>query len=170
MKKFFIILFLLLYIPTAYAIPLQEIKEVVSNDYSLGNEGRLFIPSQGVTIKLYSVKSHGDGNNAKYYVDNSDSGAYCLSFDGGCGYIADHWNQGFINIKNCQIGDYAYIKTENELRCFQCVKNTNGYNRETYLITEDGETLKNIDWADFCCYTCNGYWENVFMVFFKEIK
>lgn len=134
----------------------------------LGDSGRLYIPSVDVSVALYD--SHVGGSYVQWIVDNWDSAAWCESFKGGCGYIADHWNQGFINIKECNTGDFAYIKTRDDVRIFECIANTNGYNIEDSIVTYEGEDLRDIDWADFCCYTCNGNWRNIIMVFFKEVE
>lgn len=155
---------------TCLAFSQSELTEIIQDENSLGNMGRFYIPSQDISIRIFSVKDHGDGDAAQNYVDYRDCGAYCISFDSGCGYIADHWNQGFINIKDCEVGCYAYIKTEDEIKIYKCVKNTTGYNKENYIITSEGETLKTIDWADICCFTCNGNWKYIYMVFFKEIQ
>ena len=147
---------------------IQEAYEIVQDNKPLGGVGRLYIPSVGVSVRLYKVNSHNDGERAQKYTDWKDSAAYCSSFDGGCGYIADHWNQGFLVIKDCKVGCYAYIKTQENIFLYRCVKNTFGYNKEKYLCTTEYETLAEIDWADICCYTCNGNWQNIYMIFFKK--
>lgn len=139
---------------------------IINLSDTIGDIGRFYIPAVNVNVRVYETAEVG--SYAQQVVDKKDSAAWCLSFYGGCGYIADHWNQGFINIKDCQEGDYAYVLTANSVIAYECVKVTTGYNKSKYLITKDGENLKNIDWADFCCYTCDGNWQNIIMVFFKE--
>lgn len=167
-----IFLFLIIISLLNFNLPINYLKDIqiIQNDVKeLGDVGRLYIPSINISVRLYAVKSHNDGERAQKYTDWSDSAAYCSSFDGGCGYIADHYNQGFISIINCQINCLAYIKTRENIFVYRCVKITEGYNMEKYLCTKEGESLKNINWADICCYTCNGNWKNIYMVFFKHL-
>ena len=133
---------------------------------SPGAYGRLYIPSVGISVQLYETVN-GD-HKAQGYVDAWDSAAYRISHKGGCGFIADHYNQGFIDIKNCEVGCFCYIISENGVEVFKCVKTTNGRNDGSNLYTADGEKLSDIDYADFACYTCDGNWQNVYMVFFKR--
>ena len=77
---------------------------------SLGDYGRLYIPEVGVDVAVYSTSEYNI-DCAQAVCDRQDSAAYCANFNGGhISYIADHWNQGFINIKYCQVGTEAFIK------------------------------------------------------------
>lgn len=167
--KSFLAAFVTLFLIVSTVPIIQEQQAILNDDLPFGNAGRFYIPSVDISVRLYSVASHHDGENAQKYTDWHDSAAYCASFDGGCGYIADHWNQGFLDIRDCEIGCRAYIETENGIQAYKCVKNTLGHNRQTYLETNEGESLAQIDWADICCYTCRNGWEDIYMVFFKKI-
>lgn len=129
--------------------------------------GRLYIPSVDINVQLYETVN-GD-HKAQDYVDAQDSAAYRISHKGGCGFIADHYNQGFIKIKKCKVGCYCYIISKNDIEIYKCMKVISGRNDGNNLYTADGERLSDIDYADFACYTCDGNWQNVYMVFFKRI-
>ena len=130
--------------------------------------GRLYIPSVNVSVSLYETV-YGDGRGQDL-VDGWDSAAYRISHLGGAGFIGDHWNQGFDNIKKCKVGDFCFIKRKNgEILTYRCVKTIDGTSDGDDLYTEDGERLSKIKWADFACYTCNGHWTIVYLVFFKRV-
>jgi len=169
MKKFlkilcmFIIIFLL--IPASGDTVSDDIYNIKHTAAVMGNAGHFYIPSVDIDVPLYKYTVDGH----QKVVDAENSAVYCESFNGGCGYIADHAFQGFDKIKNAKIGCYAYIRTENEIKIYQCVEIAYGRN-EIYDIATYGEQyLTKIYWADFCCYTCNDKnGVEITMLFFRE--
>lgn len=139
--------------------------EIKTDQAVLGDLGRLYIPSVYIKVRLFQVKA-GDGR-AQYVTDAIDSAAYNVSYHGVCGFIADHWNQGFIALKKVTFNDKAYIKTNNSIKIYKCVKICYGSNNGKNLTTYNGEEMGLIHWADFCCYTCDRHWTHVYMCFFK---
>lgn len=140
---------------------------ILLDNQPLGDAGRLYIPSVNISVRVYD--SPATGKVAQQLVDNWDSAAWCKSFKGGCGYIADHWNHAFGALKYCVEGDMAYIKTDAAIEAYQCVKVVVGDNKGKFLITDEGERLEDIQWADFCAYTCKNGWQEIYMAFFKRI-
>lgn len=134
----------------------------------LGDVGRLMIPSVGVDVAVYYA-DETQGDYAQAIVDRQDSAVYTI-WHGGIPYIADHWSQGFINIKDCKIGTKAYLKRPGSIDVFECVEVTTGHNLETDMITEDGIYIENKQGCDLCMFTCNGCWQNVWLVFFRTVS
>ena len=174
MKKFIITLIallILLFIP-AESITIAKDPTMASEMFKinhsatiLGDAGHFYIPSVELDVPIYYYKEEHQA-----IVDAEYSAIYRKSFNGGCGYIADHASQGFNKIYQCKIGNYAYIRTEKEIRVFKCIDIIYGYNKKYDLLTYARQYVSNIHWADLCCYTCNDEeGVNITMVFFKEI-
>lgn len=168
-KKIICLILILLIISPFVSVSADFISEkeaILAGTSKMGSYGRFYIPSVKIDVALYLT---GQGDSAQTIVDRVDSAAYNTSFFGGCGFIADHYNQGFIEIKKCKIGCYAYIKTpDNSLEVYECVDAMSGTNTGDDLLTKDKVSISEVDWADFCCYTCDGNWRNIYMVFFKK--
>lgn len=177
MKKTCILLILILSL-----IPISSLSEkndihaietdLINHTFSENCYGRFYIPSVDINVALYTTVN-GD-HRSQDIVDAQDSAAYRISHHGGCGFIADHWNQGFINIKNVEIGDYSYVykRETNDIITYECIYSCYGSNDgdEIYFQYNDEYTcMQKVDWADFVVYTCNGNWTNVYMRFFAQI-
>ena len=144
---------------------------IISNDnVDLGDAGYFYIPSVEIGVSLY-YKLRGKDNFQKI-VDAKNSALYLPSCrESGCGYIVDHASQGFDKIKECKLGNYAYIKTEEDIRVFKCIEITYGENLCNDLLTIGHQYLTDVGWAELCCYTCSDSTQvNIIMLFFKEIK
>lgn len=72
--------------------------DLVNHTFSENCYGRFYIPSVDTNVALYTTVN-GD-HRSQDIVDAKDSAAYRISHHDGCGFIADHWNQGFIAIKD----------------------------------------------------------------------
>ena len=153
--------------PLNYTQDDDEINYIISEQSHLGDAGRLFIPALHINVALYDDSIYTI--NGQLIVDKQDSAAWCKSFLGGCGYIADHSSQSFATLKDCQVGYLAYIKTNKDILIYQCIYVTTGRHHEGYLTEQYGINIKDIHWADFVCYTCNTSWRDIYMVFFKYI-
>lgn len=137
-----------------------------SSDGSFGNYGRFYIPAVGVEVGLNYYDWH-DGDYGQALVDAKDSAGATHLMDGSL-VVMDHWNQGFINIKDLKEGDAAFIKKEDgTIICYTCSKVTTGYNTGECLYDSQWVPCTSFD-CDLYCYTCNGNWQNIYLVFFDE--
>lgn len=135
-----------------------------------GDVGRLYIPSRGVDVAVnfrdYFSYSFDTMQNV---VDDTDS-ALMTNYRGGYPYIADHDYQGFVGIRDCQIGDMAYIRRpDGSIDMYECFLSCDGTNSETDLCAYDGRNASSIP-CDFYAYTCcEGSWRNIRMAYFRKI-
>lgn len=131
-----------------------------------GDAGYFYIPDLNVQVPLYNK---GNRPNAQDVVDRENSALLCRNFRGGhCSYVADHASQGFNKIKKCTLDTLAYIVTETSTQFYYCVGVAIGRNTGTDLVTNSGQRVSRIAWADLCAYCCNDTsGKNISMVFFK---
>ena len=151
-------------------VPVLELDAHGFFDGSLGNMGRLYIPSVDVDVALYYAGPYDW--NAQNICDAPDSAAYMPAewdANGGWGdVIGDHWNQGFDAIKSCQVGMKAYIVTSDRIRVYECVGiDFDGHNTEVTCIDSYGRSLWQI--SDLVMYTCNEHWSHITCVFWNQI-
>lgn len=123
--------------------------------------GTLSIPDVGIEVDIFDT-------NSQKVVDKKNSAAI-FAYSNTC-LIADHWNQGFISIKDCKEGTKAFIKTEGNTFEFICTSVTQGHNTGKKL-TDNNYTEYESDFNvnGITCYTCNGNWKNVWIVTFTPI-
>jgi hypothetical protein len=129
--------------------------------------GRLIIPDADINVAVFI---HGNGADAaeirQNVCDNEDSAI--LYSDGVGNIIADHNNQGFINLPNVRLGDRAYIVAGDCIITLECDLVTDGIN------TSQGITDTNGKWVsadeDFTFYTCGEDWVNIKIAGFKEVQ
>lgn len=144
----------------------KEMHIIRHDNKKLGSAGHFYIPSVDIEVPIYSELN-------EEVVDAKNSAVYCESFNEKCrcGFIVDHASQGFNKIKQCKLGCYAYIKTKEEIKVFECIEIAYGKNLNDDLLSIGNQYLTDINWADICCYTCNDLEGiNIIMIFFKEIK
>ena len=141
---------------------------IQADDKKMGDVGRFFIPEVGIDVAAYSMEDK-DYATMQYITDCEDSMAMYLSWEGCMEVFADHWNQGFTKIKNCNIGTKAYLKkNDGTVVTYECVGITTGHNDGWNLTTDEGHNI--IDYGfDACAYTCNGCWQNIYIVFFNRV-
>ena len=120
--------------------------------------GKFSIPSVGLSVNCYASSSQAT-------VDASNSAAYFYLQEHLV--IADHVNQGFNKIKSCREGTVAYVPYGSGTVEYECVSVMQGINTGTGLTTTDGRDIRNVYPGTVMCYTCNGSWQNITMVFFK---
>lgn len=121
--------------------------------------GRFKIPSVGVNVACYK-------SAAQSVVDAKDSAAYFYS--SGHAIIADHVDQGFSAIKSCVKWTSAKLETPNGTRYYTCVGKINGHNTGVELTDSNYNSIKDLYPGALVCYTCNGSWQNVVIVFFSD--
>ena len=129
--------------------------------------GRLIIPAANINVAVFI---HGEGADAaeiRQNVCDAEDSAILYS-DGVGNIIADHNNQGFINLPQVKLGDKAYIVAGDCIITLECDLVTDGIN------TGNGITDKNGKWVsadeDFMFYTCGEDWINVKIAGFKEVS
>ena len=122
-----------------------ELLEVQEDQGRLGDYGRLIIPEVGVNVALFYADDNLD-NQAQVLTDAQDSAVFMPWVDDQY-MIADHWTQGFINIKDCREGTRAYIKKEDCIEMYVCTEMTTGNNLVySFLIdTQKEHVYKPVD-------------------------
>ena len=122
-----------------------------------GAVGRWVISSQNINVACYESMEQS-------VCDAKDSACYFKL--GSQMVIADHWNQGFDGIKKCQPGTTAYMETENGRQNYVCTKIFKGHNTGG-LTDEEYNPIDDWNPGGITCYTCNGNWRNIVIVFFQ---
>ena len=119
--------------------------------------GRFVISSSGVNVACYNSASQAT-------VDASDSAAYFRT--NGHVAIGDHVNQGFSAIKSCSVGTKATLTTSNGVENYTCVGVIKGHNTGEDLTDANYKSIEDLYPGALVCYTCDGNWQNVTLVFF----
>ncbi len=128
--------------------------------------GRLIIPEADINVAVFI---HGPGYNAAEVRQNvCDAQDSAILYNDGVGnVIADHNNQGFINLPQVELGDKAYIVAGDVIVTLECDLVCDGIN------TGDGITDTEGNWVtaeeDYVFYTCGEDWVNVKIAGFKEV-
>jgi len=129
--------------------------------------GRLIIPDADINVAVFI---HGEGADAaeirQNVCDNEDSAI--LYSDGVGNIIADHNNQGFINLPNVRLGDRAYIVAGDCIITLECDLVTDGINTGNGITDTEGNWVSADE--DFTFYTCGEDWINVKIAGFKELE
>ena len=129
--------------------------------------GRLIIPDADINVAVFI---HGEGADAaeirQNVCDNEDSAI--LYSDGVGNIIADHNNQGFINLPNVRLGDRAYIVAGDCIITLECDLVTDGINTGNGITDTEGNWVSADE--DFTFYTCGEDWVNVKIAGFKELE
>lgn len=120
--------------------------------------GKFSIPGVGLSVNCYNSASQAT-------VDAANSAAYF--YLQGHLVVADHVNQGFNKIKSCKEGTIAYVPYGSGTVEYECVAVINGINTGYGLKTADGRDISELYPGSVVCYTCNGNWQNVTIVFFQ---
>lgn len=122
--------------------------------------GRLYIDRVGVDVAIYDSWKQS-------VCDAKDSA--CIFQYGTHRVIADHWNQGFDRIKQCKVGDIAYITDGNRTEQFICTSVLDGHNTDDGTLTDsEYNDFWNVKTEDLLMYTCNGNWRNIKIVIFEK--
>ena len=123
-----------------------------------GMIGRWQMPSVGIDVALFN-------SGSQETVDNVDSAAY---FRFGTMYtIADHSNQKFKVLNKCEVGDKAFIDNGLEKVEYVCTAKFKGHNTTKDLTDENYNTIKYSNEGGITCYTCDGGWQNIWVLFFQ---
>lgn len=137
---------------TVVQTPNMDILETIKqNKEPLGTGGRIFLPSTGFSVAIYSTDLT-DGNNAQRIVDRPDSAAYFQIHNQPI--IADHNHQGFFRIIDIKVGEKAYIKnSDGQIQVYRMINKFEGINLE-YDLTDLNEKSVLDGSGDLILYTC----------------
>lgn len=139
----------------------------VSNDETMGDRGRLYIPKTGNSVAL---------NGTRYWSGNSDYSQYLTDiYDSACYFddlnvVAEHKDQKFEHLESLDIGDIIYIvdpygNTTN----YECVDRGYGINDGYAVWDQYGVDVCNNYNDLLTLYTCTYDWVHVFIVKFAVV-
>lgn len=123
-----------------------------------GMTGRWLIPDLGVNVATFR-------SWAQSVVDQADSSAMFTL--GSMDVIADHDYQGFSSIIRCPVGTSAYFDFGNGLTEYVCTASFSGHNIKSTLTDDDHNDIQYSNPDGITCYTCNGNWQDIWIVFFQ---
>ena len=128
--------------------------------------GRLIIPNADINVAVFI---HGEGADAATVRQNvCDAMDSAILYSDGVGnIIADHNNQGFINLPLVEKGDKAYIVAGDCILTLECDLVTDGINTGEGITDTEGNWVSAEE--DFTFYTCGEDWVNVKIAGFKEV-
>lgn len=142
---------------------------ILNDNQPLGSIGRLYIPSQGFSVKLEDAEGLSL-DQAQTLVDKQDTAVKICDDYKASVAIADHTEQGFHVIKNLKGGDKVFLKLANgvgdiEEYAVEFV-DPNCINTHDNLYLSTGESI--IDLGGIYMYTCNEDWRHVTIVKLSE--
>lgn len=151
---------------------LYDAYEKVAEDESpMGNYGRFYIPDRDINVAINHYDYDSSSAETLQAVTDWQDSALFTYYLGGAPYIADHWNQGFIGIRETREGDVAFLKrTDGSIEVYECTLYDRGHNADGTLYTGEWIPTQDID-CDLYCYTCNeGGWRDISIAFFDRIE
>ena len=131
-----------------------------------GNRGRLVIPTLSYAVPLNDERA----GTLQNIVNTEDSAAYITTF-GTTPVIADLYTQGFDIIREAELCDYCCIENQDGSCIWYrlTVKETEGINAGTKLLSSSGADLLNIGSKYLICYTTNAGKQTVTILIFEEV-
>ena len=129
--------------------------------------GRLIVPDSGIDVAVFI---HGWGEDAAEIRQNvCDAEDSAILYSDGLGnIIADHNNQGFINLPLVEVDDMAYLVAGDCILTLRCDLVTDGINTGNGITDTEGNWVSANE--DFTFYTCGVDWVNVKIAGFKELE
>ena len=144
----------------------DEYNMVLNDSGTVGDFGRFYIPSVNINVAVYTFY---DFYSAQCKCDEWDA-AVLSAWHGPANVIADHSNQEFATLGQCKVGDRAYVKNSYGITQYECIEATTGYNLDTSLVRWDYVSFDDFTDCDIIAYTCNGNWQNIWVIRFKKIN
>ncbi len=138
----------------------------------MGDIGRLVIPELGINVRVYYAQCYEEEEN-QAITDLPDTAIwqdYSMEYGSDSQpLLADHWNQGFVNLHYAVPGETAaYIVQPNGgVKTYRCVKRDYGHNDEHCIFDEDGYLAPRQNRGGICMYTCNGSWQDVIFTYWQ---
>ena len=161
--------------PTSSPKPIsEEVKALLDENEEVWVEkhlrnymvGRLIIPAADINVAVFVHGYGADAAEIRQNVCDAEDSAILYS-DGVGNIIADHNNQGFINLPLVELGDLAYIVAGDCIITLECDLVTDGINTGNGITDKDGKWVSAEE--DFTFYTCGEDWINVKIAGFKEV-
>jgi len=163
-------------VPTPSPEPLsKEVQELLEVNEQIWIEkhlrpwmiGRLIIPEADINVAVFI---HGEGADVSQMRQNvCDAEDSAIHYSDGVGnVIADHNNQGFMNLPLVELGDKAFLVCGDCILTLQCDLVTEGINTGDGITEEDGRWITADE--DFTFYTCGEDWVNIKIAGFKELE
>lgn len=141
---------------------------ILNDNQPLGSKGRLYIPSQGFSVKLEGCEGLTI-DQVQNIVDRQDSAAYVDNNHKRNFTIEDHSDQGFDVIKNLKSGDKVFLKLANNTNDIEEYTvefvDPNGINTLEDLYLSSGQSATR---SGTYMYTCNEDWKHVTIVKLSE--
>lgn len=128
--------------------------------------GRLIIPEADINVAMFI---HGEGSTAAEVRQNVCDGedSAILYNDGVGNVVADHNNQGFVNLPKVEVGDKAYIVAGDVIVTLECDLVCDGTNTGEGILDDKGRWVTAEE--DYVFYTCGEDWVNIKIAGFKEV-
>ena len=141
---------------------------ILNDNQPLGSKGRLYILSQGFSVKLEDCEGLTI-DQVQNIVDRQDSAAYVDNNHKRNFTIEDHSDQGFNAIKNLKTGDKVFLKLANNTNDIEEYTvefvDPNGINTLEDLYLSSGQSATR---SGTYMYTCNEDWKHVTIVKLSE--
>lgn len=132
-----------------------------------GMVGRLYVPSAGINVGLYSAPMSSGTANMQAVTDAADSCAYISGAIPGAILLADHNTQAFSSLTSIGQGTTGYIIRADRIEKIVATTVMNGHNNGN-LADSNMNPLGAI--APYIAYTCMSSWQNVRIVGFTPIN
>lgn len=155
-------------------VPDSDIQAVqASMAKTMGDKGRLVIPSLGVDVLLQDV-SAGTSAYAQQVTDEEDSAAWFdrgSSYGGGCQvFVADHNYQGFSAIEDAVPGETAlYWLHDGEVTPYRCLDVFHGQNTGRFIADGGGNDITRDNVGGLALYTCLNDWQHIAIAEFEPV-
>ena len=123
--------------------------------------GRWIIQSRGIDVACY----------LSWFQDVVDAEDAAALFQLGDQFIiADHSNQDFIKLGQCQPGDLACLETEDGIAIYVCTAVVQGHNEGESISDDAGNSIEyGFNTGGITCYTCKNGWEIINIVRFSPV-
>lgn len=132
-----------------------------------GMVGRLYIPSAGINVGLYSASMSSGTAYMQAVTDAADSCAYISGAIPGAILLADHNTQAFASLTSIRQGTSGYIIRADRIEKIVATSVLNGHNNGN-LTDNNMNPLGAI--APYIAYTCMSSWQNVRIVGFSPVN
>lgn len=121
-----------------------------------GTKGRLVLNNFRFSVAVYESDQY-EGPDAQAIVNATDSAVWFMWFGSQSPIIADHCNQGFDIIKECEPGDICYIIDGDNYQKYVCVGvDPDGINeRDNMYLSSGYNFMRDNDPGFLYMYTCS---------------
>lgn len=137
-------------------------KENIESEIAMrpGMIGRFIVPSADIDVAVFDSMSQS--------VCDAEDSAAMFSY-GSAALVADHNDQDFATLKDCDVECYAYLVTADGTQTYICTDVFTGHNTGDELTDEDYNDITYDNPGGLICYTCMENWAHVWIVFFATL-